>query len=218
MISEEMSALALGKRTIQYASEVPEEFWRHRQDVDEHIERHFALRAPVLIAEGCATTDRACKAIEEAVKRDGVRVVAVDYMQLLKGFGNDRFEQITHTSVALRQLANEHKILLIALVQLNREIEKRTKFIPVVSDIRECGQIEQDADAVVFVVWPHRINQNNPPHEYSFYVAKNRNRAINQASFKCRFEPSRQRFVECKQTTASDYFDAIPSREPGSEG
>jgi replicative DNA helicase len=88
--------------------------------------------------------------------------------------------------------------VLVALCQLNREIEGRTKFVPQMSDLRDTGQLEQDADVIMFGVWPHRIDPKNDPYEYQFFIAKNRNRAINDPAVKVRFEPSRQMFLHQK--------------------
>jgi replicative DNA helicase len=84
------------------------------------------------------------------------------------------------------------------LCQLNREIEKRTKFVPKPGDLKESGQFEQDADVILFLVWPHKIDQNEDPQEYLVFVDKNRNRAINQRCVKLKFRPSRQMLEEWK--------------------
>jgi replicative DNA helicase len=69
------------------------------------------------------------------------------------------------------------------------------------SDIRETGQFEQDADVIVFLCWPYRIDQTAPQSRYQFFVEKNRNRPINQRMVDCSFSPSRQTVsapqVEC---------------------
>src|SRR5690606_16659701 len=147
------------------------------------------------IAESCGTCEAAIEQIERAVENHQVECVVVDYAQLLRSPGKNRYEQVTNTSIALRQVATKHKIVLVVLCQLNRAIESRNKFVPMNSDLKETGQLEQDADVIIFLVWPHRIDSKNPPHEYKFYVGKNRNRAINQTSVVCRFEPSRQRVL-----------------------
>lgn len=64
------------------------------------------------------------------------------------------------------------------------------------SDIKETGQLEQDADVILFGVWPHRIDSQLPAKNYQFYVAKNRNRAINKSFIECEFLPARQKLIE----------------------
>ena len=219
IISEEMSHLALGKRAIQYASGIPEESWRHQTDsVLEDIEKHFAVRAPVYIVESCGTAERAIEQIEDSVKNHNVKVVAIDYMQFLKSkSGSSSYEKVSNASTMLRQVCSQHGLVLIALVQLNRDIEKRPKFVPKLSDIRDSGQLEQDADVVVFVVWPHKMDSKASPHGYQLFVAKNRNRAINASVVECRIEPSRQRIVAGYGPSPTQ-FDPREYYGPGADG
>ncbi|MFZ5833270.1 MAG: DnaB-like helicase C-terminal domain-containing protein, partial [Planctomycetota bacterium] len=60
------------------------------------------------------------------------------------------------------------------------------------ADLRDSGQWEQDADVILFLCWPHRIDTAKDPHEYMIFCAKNRNRPIVTAALKTRFRPSRQ--------------------------
>lgn len=193
VISEEMSARALGKRALQFISDEPEEHWRHStailtKDVDYYAEK----RAPAIIAESCGSTTAAVEQIEKAIEQHKIQCVVVDYAQILSGYGKTRYEQITATSIALKQIAAKHNLVLLLLCQLSREIEKRNKFTPVMSDIKDTGQLEQDADVILFSVWPHKINSSEPWDKFMFFVAKNRNRAINSHTVVCRFMPSRQ--------------------------
>lgn len=198
-ISEEMPSLALGKRAMQFATETPSEHWHHKLGlVKGEVAEHFQRRAPCIIAESCRTAENAAEQIRIAVKEQGVRAVVVDYAQLLGSEGQKRYEQITNTSICLRQITNETGIVLVALCQLSREIEKRPKFEPKLSDLRETGQLEQDADVIVFCVWPWKIKPSSDINEYKFFIAKNRNRPINCPVLTCKFEPSRQRFVSTK--------------------
>jgi KaiC/GvpD/RAD55 family RecA-like ATPase len=199
LVSEEMSALALGKRTLQFIADVPQEHWGHSTtQLDKAIMDYECDRAPAIIAECCGTTEAAIAAIDKAVEEHKIRAAIIDYAQILQGKGRTRYDQITATSVAMKQAAARHKIVLVLLCQLSREIEKRNKFLPVMSDIKETGQLEQDADVILFLVWPWKLNPKEPVHDYMFFVGKNRNRPINQQSVKCRFEPSRQMVLESK--------------------
>ncbi len=79
-----------------------------------------------------------------------LRLVIVDYLQLLRGTGRGRYEEITEISIALKALAMQLSVPVLALSQLSRAVESRDEKRPVLSDLRESGQLEQDADAVMF--------------------------------------------------------------------
>ena len=80
----------------------------------------------------------------------GLRLLVVDYVQILKGQGRDRYEKITELSTALKRLSGQLNIPILALSQLSRQVESRDDKRPMLSDLRESGQLEQDADAVLF--------------------------------------------------------------------
>ena len=84
-------------------------------------------------------------------------------------------------------------MLLIVLAQMSRAIEGRDSFIPKTSDLRESGQLEQDADVLLFLVWPWKLDSEKPKEEYVVFVAKNRNREIVDVVVQCRFDPARQK-------------------------
>lgn len=196
-VSEEMSSLSLGKRSLQFATSVNSDYWAaSTKQVEMDCAVHFSGRAPCLIAESCRTTDRVIEVVERAVATEGVKCVVVDYAQLLGASGKSRYEQVTNVSVALRQLASSSKVVLMVLCQLSRAIEGRDSFLPRMSDLRETGQLEQDADVIVFNVWPWKVSPTEDKNRYQFFVCKNRNRAINRAVVDCRFEPSRQMILE----------------------
>ncbi len=194
IVSEEMAALALGKRTVQFVSDIPEEHWLDLLPaLKQQVEDYGSARSPCVVLEGCRTADTAAQAIERVVREHGVQCVVVDYAQLLGAPGRDRYQQMTNMSVTLRQLASSQKIVLVALCQMNRAIESRTQFLPELSDLKETGQLEQDADVIVFLCWPHRLDASEPPNKYQFFVKKNRNRGINGGgNVTCRFVPTRQ--------------------------
>ena len=210
MISEEMSALALGKRALQYISDEPQEHWKtSNKSVADELRYYSEKHATCIVVESCGTSEAVVEQIHKAVEEHNIQCAVVDYAQLLRSHGKDRYEQITNTSIALRQAASRYKIVLVALAQLNREIEKRKQFAPLMSDLKETGQLEQDADVILFLVWPHRIDSKNPPDEYKFYVAKNRNRPINQPVVTCRFMPSRQMITAPRVQDRKNYEPAF---------
>lgn len=193
IISEEMSALALGKRALLNMSEIPSDKWRDNiTELEEDLKWYAESHESCFIEESLRTTEAVCRVATEYVQQKKVEVVAVDYAQLLQSPGGSRYEQTTNTSIALRQLATSLNVVLLVLCQLNRAIESRNKFIPMMSDLKDTGQLEQDADVIIFGVWPNRLDSKIDPHNYEFWVAKNRNRPINQVLVEVRLDPSRQ--------------------------
>jgi replicative DNA helicase len=86
-----------------------------------------------------------------AARGQSLELVIVDYLQLMRPDRKaDRYEAITEISQALKEIAKEHKVGVFALSQLSRAVEQRADKRPMLSDLRESGQIEQDADAVLF--------------------------------------------------------------------
>ena len=204
-ISEEMSSRQIGRRAIQFASDVPIDQWgSSAAKVSEDINRHFAERAPCYILEGCRNVDRVAEEIRRFVEEKKVGVAAIDYAQLLAKHGKNRYDEITHVSDTLKKVAKDCNIPLLVLCQMSREIESRAKFIPLMSDIKESGQFEQDADVIVFQVWPFKLDPAKFSRElYQFFILKNRNRDIGSPMVTCKFLPARQKLVYAN--TPDDY-------------
>ena len=83
--------------------------------------------------------------------RYGIQVVFIDYLQRIMIEGRDRFEKVTNASLEIGAMLKELDLLGIVLAKLNRENVHRSDPRPTITDLRESGQIEQDADGVIFL-------------------------------------------------------------------
>lgn len=84
-------------------------------------------------------------------RQHGLRLVVIDYLQLVREKAENRVNEITNISRAMKEMAKELQCPVVALSQLNRELEKRHDKRPIASDLRDSGSIEQDADAIIFL-------------------------------------------------------------------
>ena len=109
--------------------------------------------APVLIDDSPALTIMEIRAKCRRMKAEhDVKMVIIDYLQLIQSpKAESREREISIISRSLKQIAKELNIPVIALAQLNRSVESRADKIPMLSDLRESGSLEQDADVVMFV-------------------------------------------------------------------
>lgn len=107
-----------------------------------------------------------------------LRLVVVDYLQLMQGNGNanTRDEMISEITRSLKGIAKEFRLPVIALSQLNRKVEERSDKRPMLSDLRESGAIEQDSDVVIFLYRPEYYEKKacQKPGVCELIVTKNR--------------------------------------------
>lgn len=125
--------------------------------------------------------------IKKLILKEGIKLVVIDYLQLINQEAGSREQEVSKISRGIKAIAKEFNIPIIALSQLNRSVEDRSNKIPRLSDLRESGAIEQDADIVCFVHRPAyykiptvTINGDEIASAgvMVFDVAKNRNGAI----------------------------------------
>lgn len=121
-----------------------------------------------------------CRRLESSEK--GLDIVIIDYLQLISGsarYAGNRQQEIAEISRSLKTLAMELEIPIIALAQLSRSVDGRDDKRPILSDLRESGSIEQDADIVAFLYRDDYYNKESAYDEYTsrseFIIGKHRN-------------------------------------------
>ncbi len=169
--SLEMSAEQLAARILSEAAEIPSEQIR-RGDMTEEEFRRFvdaarALEAcPLYIDDTPALPIAQLAARARRLKRThGLDVLFVDYLQLVRGGGrsDNRVNEVSEITQGLKAIAKELDIPVVALSQLSRQVENREDKRPQLSDLRESGSIEQDADVVMFVFREEYYREREKP-------------------------------------------------------
>ncbi len=171
--SLEMSAEQLAARILSEASEVPSEQIR-RGDMTEGEFRRFVDAAkqlescPLYIDDTPALPISQVAARARRLKRThGLDVLMVDYLQLLRGSSKEnRVQEVSEITQGLKAIAKELDIPVVALSQLSRQVESRDDKRPQLSDLRESGSIEQDADVVMFVFREEYYKEREKPADH----------------------------------------------------
>ena len=176
-VSLEMSRPSITKRIAKAEM-------RLGQDVQKSgsllsVSAHAATRSfedmPVLVDFGRPDLDRVLASCYSGVKKHGAGVLVIDYLQLLRTKGRTREQEVAACSRAIKAMSNELLVPVITVVQMNREIEHRANRRPQMSDLRDSGQIEQDADVILFVDRPFAHDINTSPTDFNVIIAKQRN-------------------------------------------
>jgi replicative DNA helicase len=145
----------------------------------------------IFIDDTAAITEMELRAkVRRAKRKQDIGLIVIDYLQLMGGSGNknqNREQEISQISRGLKKIAKETECPIIALSQLSRSIETRTIKIPQLSDLRESGAIEQDADLIMFLYQPPDSNG-----EICLSIAKHRDGELGK--FGALFNGALQRF------------------------
>lgn len=187
IFSLEMSRDQVIDRLIAAQAQVP--LWRLRTGrLNDELE--FSLvqesldelaKAPLYIDDSATPTILSIRSMARRLQLEhGLDLVIVDYLQLIKPYGtsDNMVQQVTEISRGLKALARELKVPVVALSQLSREVDKRDVKIPRLSDLRESGSLEQDADVVMFLYRKDRDRLELSPEEQNIVeiiIAKHRN-------------------------------------------
>lgn len=181
--SLEMSLVQLQNRIISNGAGVDNSKFRSLSYTDEEIKAYQYFAQNVLPSYDIKISDKFTMTIDElraSVKKSRADIIFVDYLGLLQAPGVNKYEKMGEISRSLKILAMEADRPIIALHQLNRDNKNRDNKRPKLSDLRDSGNIEQDADTVCFVFRPHYYDQSSSKTLMEFIIAKNRGGSANR--------------------------------------
>ena len=187
IFSMEMSGTQLSTRLISSMGRINLQKIRTGKLTDEdwpRLTNAVALlsKANIFIDDTPALTPTDIRARARRLKREkGLDLIVIDYMQLMQLTNNseNRATELSEISRSLKALARELDVPVVALSQLNRSLENRTDKRPIMSDLRESGAIEQDADLIAFIYRDEVYNEDSADKgKAEIIIAKQRNGPI----------------------------------------
>ena len=188
IFSMEMPAEALTMRMISSLGRINQQAVRSGKLEDDDWPRvtsavNILSQAKIFIDDSAALTPNEIRARCRRLQKEHgqLGMVMVDYLQLMRApeAGDNRVNEISAISRGLKALAKELNCPVVALSQLNRSLEQRPNKRPVMSDLRESGAIEQDADLIVFIYRDEVYNEDSPDQgKAEIIIAKQRNGPI----------------------------------------
>ncbi len=222
VFSLEMSAIQLVTRLLSAEAQLPGDKLRKgdlsQEEYQQLNSKIDTLRnAPLYIDDTPSLSVFELRAKARRLKaQHDIQLIIIDYIQLMSGgierSQGNREQEISNISRSLKSLAKELGIPVIALSQLNRSVENRPSKKPLLSDLRESGAIEQDADMVLFIYRPEYYKQDkdaageNLQGVAEISIAKHRNGALHDINL--RFINEYAKFVD---RDSDDFIPSIPS-------
>jgi len=196
LFSMEMNREQVQNRIISSAGQVPHEFLV-KNDVKGRYSEAMGKAASMLYNKcGLEIDDKSCLMVSE-IKRKCIKskayVVIIDYLQLMKSARKyeSKVNEVSEITRDLKIMAGDLNVPVILLSQLNRDVEKRADQRPVLSDLRDSGSIEQDANSIIFL---SKVDRNDVNSDILVDIAKNRNGTVGQVIFS--FDRNVQTFRE----------------------
>jgi replicative DNA helicase len=216
VFSMEMPADALAMRMLSSLGRIDQHRLRTGKLNDDDWPRltsAIALlnEAPLFIDDTPALSPTELRARARRLKREhGLSLIVIDYLQLMQGnagkSSENRATEISEISRSLKALGKELNVPVIALSQLNRSLEQRPNKRPVMSDLRESGAIEQDADLIVFIYRDEVYNEDSPDKgKAEIIIGKQRNGPIGTVALT--FQGKYTKFENFAPAYYDDYGD-----------
>lgn len=192
----EMQAQEIAHRALKYHEGLSDRLEAAKRLID------YKLRLDDTPAVTVGHIRLRCRRIQ---RKYGLSLVVIDYLQLMRGQGENRTQEIGSISRALKALAKELDVPVILLSQLNRNVEMRTDKRPIMADLRESGDIEQDADIILMLYRDEEYHEGTPWRGLcEVLIRKQRGGPTGTAVIA--FKPEVTRFF--------DYSGSIPSNQP----
>jgi len=193
IFSLEMPSEAIAMRMLSSLGRINQHNLRTGQLTDEDWNRitssiSMLSKAPIFIDDAPALSPAEVRARARRVAKDQgqLGLIVVDYLQLMQvpGASDNRTLEVSEISRSLKALAKELNVPVLALSQLNRSLEQRADKRPVMSDLRESGSIEQDADLIAFIYRDEVYHEDSPNKGTAeIIIAKQRNGPIGKVRF-----------------------------------
>ena len=218
IFSLEMSRHQLVDRMIVAESKV--DSWKYRRGrlslEDDFSSLHQAMdtltKSPIFVDDQPAATITRMRSISRRIRSEhGLGLVIIDYLQLMAT--NQRYDsmvnQVTEISRSLKQLARDMEVPVLALSQLSRAVESRGGR-PRLSDLRDSGSIEQDADVVMFIHSEDRYKETSErPNVVEILIEKHRNGPTGKVDLY--FDDKKTSFISLDTATGFNEFKTVPS-------
>ncbi len=192
IFSMEMPGVQLAMRMMSSLGRIDQSKMRTGKLEDDQWPRltsavNLLAEAPMFIDDTPALTPVELRARSRRLAREHgqLGLIVIDYLQLMQSpsSGENRTAEISEISRSLKGLAKELNVPVIALSQLNRNLEQRPNKRPVMSDLRESGSIEQDADVIIFIYRDEVYNDDSPDKgKAEIIIGKQRNGPIGHVS------------------------------------
>lgn len=201
LLSYEMTNKELAIRHVAAETGTPIENFMHNRFSDIQ-KRRIAEIAPKLKSIPVMMCDKSSFTIDKIDKfldsHPEINVLAIDYLQLMPhNKGSSEYERISDLSRNLKLMAQKHDICIVLLSQLSRACESRADKRPIKSDLRSSGQIEQDADVIIFLHKESDDMNEDRSKNIKLILDKQRN-GMSGIEFEARFYPEITKFVDAQ--------------------
>jgi len=186
---------------------------KHRLDKDSKFKYYQIIdqlnALPIYIDDNAGVTIYDIKTkVRTLREKYKVEAVFIDYVQLISAAKNknaNREQEVSAISRGLKLIAKENEIPVIALAQLSRSLETRTDKRPMLSDLRDSGSLEQDADVVSFLYRADYYDKNSGINNAEFIIAKHRNGRTGFVNIN--FTPETMHYTDAQQPQPQNYFE-----------